>query len=88
MKFWKNWPYWVRGGIIVAVVYAAVHFYLANTILSALEWNWNLYFAISFILYPLPTYFSLAFYFLLGTVMGFFYGKIKTRRTNSSVSGS
>ncbi len=33
MKFWKNWPYWVRGGVIgilVAVLFDAILLYYSS----------------------------------------------------------
>ena len=68
MRFWKSWPYWVRGGIIGIVL--DIIFLMFGSISSSQDayeiiFHWNQIALITLI--------------VAGTIFGWFYGKIKNR---------
>lgn len=93
MKFWKNWPYWIKGGVLYLLIYYTV------TILSFLIES-NVFYTIRGILSApilflsgldilktcgieipntvLPaTVYLSMLYFIVGSICGYIYGKTK-----------
>jgi len=95
MKFWKNWPYWVRGGVLLGLPGLIISIYFAfglarfscgfsggcgSDFTRLLTFLKPEYFLETFLIVFLPS-------ILLGMLAGWFYSKIKNRR-NNFVAGS
>lgn len=97
MKFWKNWPYWAKGGVTLVITMAIVSlpgiFFMPLRIIFLPGVLINILFDELFIggtLYnptlpegisiALSIIFSVAIYFIIGTLFGWLYGKIKNRK--------
>ncbi|MDO8564349.1 MAG: hypothetical protein Q7R87_05050 [Nanoarchaeota archaeon] len=89
---WKDWSYWLRGGIILSIIFAVfllLALYLDSTYgghpgLSflllmpvALLIKVNGLNTMSFMMVAIPL--SLIFWFAMGTLIGWIYGKLKNR---------
>ena len=95
MKFWKNWPYWVRGGIIGGIIGLFMLIalwlcssYMMHCLLEPIETidvgggscYFKDYFSVSSLIYfGIPTFITV----LVGLFIGWLYGKIKNRKINS-----
>ncbi|HEY9584414.1 MAG TPA: hypothetical protein VJI33_02445 [Candidatus Paceibacterota bacterium] len=67
MKFWKNWPYWVRGAI-AAFVFALIGPYLVIFLI---------------ILEGILPWLGVGLLTGIGAISGWLYGKIKNKKSNS-----
>ena|SRR3989338_1730977 len=102
MKFYKNWPDWLKGGVIFAmsaivfwIILCAVGFIIRPSEDNGVAW------ILAFISVPLiiPAFIfpslrqvsqqffivplilaSITMYFIIGAMVGFFYGKNKNRK--------
>ena len=100
---WKNWPYWLKGGILFSLINALLStlIYLIllilknnfDTIRFAAEYSFFLVISLLFInpawYFSGPrSYFDIIFglvvgaalYFIIGAIIGWIYGKIKSRK--------
>ena len=93
---WKNWPYWLKGGIILDVVYLlVVSMYVITFLIENI--SQSIFILLYFISFPaflilrlieydshnVITYtiiISFLIYFILGALIGLIYGKIKNSR--------
>lgn len=80
---WKNWPYWVKGGIIVVCSGVLIPV-LLNKIL-----NYKVYFSLLATTsdsYQTPAVFFILIpeWFIYGAIFGYLYGKIKNRKQSSA----
>jgi len=96
---WKNWSYWLRGGIISVIIYLIL---LLITFLCAENASGEgfvclLFFVPTLLLmplyqaifgYPEPVYlayvFFVIFWFVIGAVVGLIIGKIKRRKMKNA----
>ena len=116
MKFWKNWPYWLKGGVTFSIISLVLSLMITkymplNIILSGTNFVWILIPSIIISNIPIFTLFLLGFnektvnllnafpdawyfatpnlyalifisifYFIVGSIVGWVYGKIKSRK--------
>lgn len=86
---WRNWSYWLRGGIITIVLY--IIFYILFILIReegvfppTLAGNLIYVINISFYLVLLiGTILDLLLVFLIGAFIGLIYGKFKQRKTEN-----
>jgi len=65
---WKNWSYWLRGGVVVLFVYILV---IDIYTMDFMGWTFDFW---------LNTLLGLILSFGFGALIGFIYGKIKNRK--------
>ncbi|MDP3026416.1 MAG: hypothetical protein Q8N63_01820 [Nanoarchaeota archaeon] len=68
---WKNWPSWLKGGVIGILIFV-IHFAMNLT----LELT---FYGIEKMPSPLFYIFLFLIYFIIGVVIGFIIGKIKSK---------
>jgi len=86
---WKDWPYWLKGGIIGTVLATLIILIVGFIALSICYENCPPFIKNSLFIFILPSYFLpgviadvaiIIWNFLIGALIGFIYGKIKSRK--------
>ncbi len=78
---WKNWSYWLRGGVIGLILGFVLEFGILITAKSCADWSFSTCSILENIINK--TILSLAWGvvgIILGIIIGWLYGKIKNRK--------
>ena len=89
MKFWQNWPYWLRGGVIGAAIPAISLFLMVSCTYTTQSY------ACFLLSIPLIPFYSLSndlsvvltgimIWFILGSFIGALVGHIKSKKKISA----
>jgi len=79
--FWKNWPSWLKGGLIGLIIYIIYFLVVIFTIYTRGE-QWKLGMAMGWLGSMFVTGFIITIlqFFLIGALIGWVYGKIKSKK--------
>ena len=91
--FWKRWPYWVKGGVIMLILFFLPMILLGKYLgWEVLEGSWQ--FDVYRLLNEIPLLFGASTfgnrisgfvgYFVIGAFLGWLYGKIKKKVKNEN----
>jgi len=88
---WKNWPYWLKGGLIFEIVLLIqiiltylclitgfIHGDAANCLVFAISPGLLFTKIVDGIIIPIVV--NLVVYFTIGTLIGFLFGKLKKKK--------
>ena len=102
---WKNWPYWLKGGVIgviLIIVFFIIIVSISNTSKGCTSWENSPYYCISIIgasfliavvtgsrnmmfLYISTGITNIIIVFIVGSLIGLIYGKIKNRKESKEL---
>ncbi|MAG27172.1 hypothetical protein CMI47_16675 [Candidatus Pacearchaeota archaeon] len=84
---WRNWPYWLKGGVVLLVVYIVYQFrffylfdFFEDLPMFFIENLDITNMALAYIFTGLGYVLMFFIYFLVGALIGWIYGKIRARR--------
>jgi len=84
---WKNSPYWLRGSLVIGAIglfYLTIIRFQKGVLLYPLNYIYLNYFTkgdVYMLGQFIPFIINIIFFFILGSLLGFIYGKIKARKS-------